>query len=205
MSQLRRAVRRIVKGPKTGQQWVRVEMDRAVDAFLTGLDPPTCEAVEVSGKGHGQRAWKSYRAALYPEFDLLHPSPLGQFDVVLCEQVLEHVVDPGRAVRHLADLCKPGGHVVITTPFMLRIHRHPLDLWRFTPDGMVQLVEEAGLEVVQSGSWGNVLCILANRADWAVYRPVYGLFERFTMANDPGSPQVVWTFARKPPVTSPTP
>lgn len=177
-------------------------MDRAVDAFLTELDPRSCDAFEISGNGHQGRAWRSYLDLWYPDFDLLDPAPIGEFDVVICEQVLEHVTEPWQSMQTLAKLCKPGGHVIITTPFMLRIHAFPLDLWRFTPDGMAEVARSAGLEVVGSGSWGNTWCIVANRKNWAVFRPWHRLLSRFTLANDPVSPQVVWTFARKPDATS---
>lgn len=117
----RQLARRIIRGPRLGQQWARVEMDRAVDAFLTELDPRSCDAFEISGNGHQGRAWRSYLDLWYPDFDLLDPAPIGEFDVVICEQVLEHVTEPWQSMQTLAKLCKPGGHVIITTPFMLRI------------------------------------------------------------------------------------
>jgi 2-polyprenyl-6-hydroxyphenyl methylase/3-demethylubiquinone-9 3-methyltransferase len=43
----------------------------------------------------------------------------GEFDVVTCMEMLEHVPDPGSVVRACADLCKPGGHVFFST-----IHRN---------------------------------------------------------------------------------
>jgi 2-polyprenyl-3-methyl-5-hydroxy-6-metoxy-1,4-benzoquinol methylase len=38
------------------------------------------------------------------------------FDVVVCTEVLEHLVDPAAAVRHLAGLLAPGGALVLTVP-----------------------------------------------------------------------------------------
>jgi 2-polyprenyl-6-hydroxyphenyl methylase/3-demethylubiquinone-9 3-methyltransferase len=38
------------------------------------------------------------------------------FDVVLCTEVIEHTPDPGRAVRELARMVRPGGTLVLTTP-----------------------------------------------------------------------------------------
>ena len=39
----------------------------------------------------------------------------GQFDVVTCMEMLEHVPDPAAIVRAAADLVKPGGHVFFST------------------------------------------------------------------------------------------
>ncbi|HEY3487543.1 MAG TPA: bifunctional 2-polyprenyl-6-hydroxyphenol methylase/3-demethylubiquinol 3-O-methyltransferase UbiG, partial [Gammaproteobacteria bacterium] len=39
----------------------------------------------------------------------------GQFDVVTCMEMLEHVPDPAAVVAACAVLCKPGGHVFFST------------------------------------------------------------------------------------------
>jgi 2-polyprenyl-6-hydroxyphenyl methylase/3-demethylubiquinone-9 3-methyltransferase len=45
----------------------------------------------------------------------------GQFDVVTCMEMLEHVPDPASVIRALADLLKPGGQVFLST-----LNRTPL-------------------------------------------------------------------------------
>ena len=54
----------------------------------------------------------------------------GEFDVVTCLEMLEHVPDPSQVVRSCAELVKPGGHVFFST-----INRNPkvvpvCDRWR---------------------------------------------------------------------------
>ncbi|SIT65577.1 3-demethylubiquinone-9 3-methyltransferase [Ectothiorhodosinus mongolicus] len=39
----------------------------------------------------------------------------GQFDVVTCMEMLEHVPDPGSVLTACAQLLKPGGHLVVAT------------------------------------------------------------------------------------------
>lgn len=48
-----------------------------------------------------------------------------QFDAVLCSEVLEHVVDPVRAVEKLVRLTRPGGQIIITAPFNSLTHFAP--------------------------------------------------------------------------------
>ena len=43
------------------------------------------------------------------------PFPDGSFDVVLCTQVIEHLLDPARGLAEIARVLAPGGHAVITT------------------------------------------------------------------------------------------
>jgi len=59
-------------------------------------------------------------------FELLHcgiedlsPSAVGQFDLITCDNVLEHVDDPTSSVARLADLLTPGGllYVAVPNPF----------------------------------------------------------------------------------------
>lgn len=44
----------------------------------------------------------------------------GQYDIVTCLEMLEHVPDPSSVIRACATLCKPGGHVYFST-----INRNP--------------------------------------------------------------------------------
>ena len=44
----------------------------------------------------------------------------GQYDVVTCLEMLEHVPDPSQVIRSCAELVKPGGHVFFST-----INRNP--------------------------------------------------------------------------------
>jgi 2-polyprenyl-3-methyl-5-hydroxy-6-metoxy-1,4-benzoquinol methylase len=40
----------------------------------------------------------------------------GSYDVVFCMEVLEHMVDPGKAVLKLLEATNPGGHLVLSVP-----------------------------------------------------------------------------------------
>lgn len=190
--------RRIRYGDRNGQHWVRVAMDRDIEEHLRSLGPNRLDAVEISGNGRGTLPWREYVPVAYPDFDLLNPRPVGEFDVVICEQVLEHVADPVTAVTTLRSLCRPGGLVVASTPFMLKIHGAPEDHWRFTPTGLQQLLECGGLRVDRIGFWGNHSCIRANRKEWAAYRWWHRVVPTWALRNDPSLPQVVWAFARRP-------
>src|SRR5688572_27564249 len=108
-----RALRMVSLAPHpTHKHWARHVMNHAVTQELERLEPAAVDAVEISGRVHSGRPWKSYTTYDFPGFDLCNPPEhVPQFDVVLCEQVLEHVIDPWTAVRTLRDLARPGGHL----------------------------------------------------------------------------------------------
>lgn len=178
-------------------QWQRTVLNRAVNRHLRSLDPQQRDAAEISGDAQAGHGWRSFTSLNYPEFDLCAPLALGRrFDVVICEQVIEHVADPWAAARNLRALCAPGGHVIVSTPFLIRIHELPMfgmrDYWRFTPGGLRQLLEGAGLIVDSVESWGNRQCVTANFDRWPARRRWQSL------RDDPNLPVQVWAFSHDP-------
>ena len=79
-----------------------------------------------------------------PAADLLGPVEAlpvedASFDVVLCNQVLEHCDDPAQAVRELRRVTAPGGRVLASTHGVQVYHPSPNDLWRWTHTGLERL------------------------------------------------------------------
>jgi 2-polyprenyl-3-methyl-5-hydroxy-6-metoxy-1,4-benzoquinol methylase len=65
------------------------------------------------------------------------------FDTILCLEVLEHLQRPQEAVDQIFSLLKPGGTLLLTTPFNYPIHttEYTDDYWRFTASGLKQLLK----------------------------------------------------------------
>ena len=114
-------------------------------------------ALAISGSGQLATAltlpYADITETTYPDVDLCSlPFKDGEFDLVVADQVLEHVHDPKAAV---AESMRVGRHAVLTTCCVNPIHGRP-DYWRFTPEGLRLLVPE-GAEVLETGGWGNPL------------------------------------------------
>jgi SAM-dependent methyltransferase len=73
----------------------------------------------------------------------------GEYDVVLCAQVLEHCDDPVQAVRELHRVAAPGGRVLASTHGAMVYHPAPADYWRWTHAGLERLFRE-------NGDWASV-------------------------------------------------
>jgi SAM-dependent methyltransferase len=200
---VRRLLSRLAPEAGSGaEQWQRAPLNAAVGRHLDALGPSGLTAAEISGAAQAGRGWRRFVSLDYPEFDLCAPLELtDRFDVVICEQVIEHVADPWAAARNLRGLCAPGGRVVVSTPFLVRIHELPMygmrDYWRFTPRGLRLLLEGAGLVVDEVGSWGNRDVVAGNFDRWPAYR------RWLSLRNEPDLPVQVWAFASNPHLDSP--
>ena len=111
--------------------------DRPYEALLAGA--AEIVGFDVPGNPH---------ADLHGSIDAI-PVENASFDVVVCLQVLEHVADPAAAVRELRRAVRPGGRVLLSTHGVYPFHPNPIDLWRWTHDGLDRLFRA-------NGDWSSV-------------------------------------------------
>lgn len=97
------------------------------------------------------------------------PPSLGEFDCLLCADVLEHLADPLACLRSLLPLLAPAGQVVISIPNVNHVSVLAELIvrgdWRYRDHGVfdsthlrfftltsaIRLLEQAGLQVVRHG------------------------------------------------------
>ena len=108
------------------------------------------------------------------------PFPDGWASVVLSSQVLEHAVDPTLYLAECARVLPPGGLLVLSTHGVWRYHPDPLDLWRWTGQGLRHIVESADFDVIDfrgvGGPVATGLQLVQDAAQDMVWRPLRGLF-----------------------------
>ena len=167
-------------------------MNKDIFNFAQSLQVEKLDALEISGNTLAEIDWREFRRLDYPEFDLINPVfPSKTYDVVICQQVLEHVKNPFKAMETLSRLLKPGGVLIVSTPFLLKIHAAPNDYWRFTIEGMHVLLTENNFAPIEIKSWGNKFAVRNNLNSWAKtrwYKP---------SKNEPDFPVVIWAFANR--------
>lgn len=175
--------------------WVRLVMYERCFDFIRSLRPETLDALEISAGPQWRREFefKSYTETQYPDFDICAETLDRKFDLIIADQVFEHLIWPYRAGRNVYEMLNPGGVFVIAVPFMVRVHRVPTDCSRWTEQGLSYFLQECGFaaEDIKTESWGNRACVKGNLNSWkrfGFYRP---------MQNEPDYPVMVWAFARK--------
>ena len=180
----------------------RIILYRTTRRWFGELDLASMDAAEVSGK-HGERyAFRSYERFRYPKFDICEgpyrdgSGQVRQFDIVLANQVWEHLDRPYAATRHVLEMLRPGGYFWVAVPFFIPYHAAPVDCSRWSARGLANLLVEAGFEAekIRAEQWGNRHAALRNMGgEWP---PVYDE-ARDDLTNDPDFPILSWALAQK--------
>ncbi len=86
-----------------------------------------------------------------PGVDLVHNFELDRFEVgvqpdcVLAMETIEHCFDFQAFIREIRRILPDEGMVLLSSHQNFPYHPHPGDYWRFTPEGMTELLERNGL------------------------------------------------------------
>lgn len=81
------------------------------------------------------------------------------FDSSLASQVLEHLAEPGTALRELHRVLRPGGAVVMAVPFLYPLHELPHDYHRFTEYALNHMLKRAGFERISIRGYGGRIAV----------------------------------------------
>ena len=193
---LNRIVGPLVWSGHAHNQWMRVVLNRELDKLVAGLKPNELKACEISGRYWDRpNYFREYRALEFPEFDVCAGPHAEPFDLVIAEQVFEHLLWPYRAGRNVHAMLAPGGHFLVSVPFLVKVHPYPVDCSRWTELGLKHFLAECGfdLKTIVTGSWGNRACVNSNFGPrWTIYQTW-----RHSLANEPDFPIVVWALAKK--------
>ena len=178
----------------TDTQWQRIVLNSELDSLVHSLHPERLKVLEVSGTRWEKAGFLTYQSVMYPDFDVCQQRLDSRFDLIIAEQVFEHLLWPYRAGRNIFSMLSPSGMFLISTPFMIPIHECPYDCTRWTPTGMKYFLAECGfpIEEIKTGSWGNLKCVKGNLRRWQIYQRW-----RHSLHNEQRYPLQVWALARK--------
>lgn len=98
--------------------------------------------------------------------DICEMSFKNEFNAIVMMEVLEHIQNPQLACREICEALRPGGRLIMSTPFIFPLHDCPHDYWRFTRYGLEHLLQEAGftaINIKERNGWGEALTVLLAR------------------------------------------
>jgi SAM-dependent methyltransferase len=151
------AAPKLARGSKQGSRWRQANwhfLEKIVDNL------PVRAVILDFGAGHGDFSEilsKRHVIALdvypYEEIDIVcdlqkaTPFKKASFDAIVLMNVLEHVQQPEKLMNLLAGLLRPDGLLVITVPFLLKLHQIPYDFYRYSHYQLKNIGLAAGLEI----------------------------------------------------------
>jgi len=174
--------------------WAKVVMNQVVENWLNELNLKELNVLEVSGEYWSKLETKKYTSVQYPAFDLCTDSLDEKFDLIITDQVFEHLLWPYRAGKNVYEMLPPDGYFLVTVPFLVQIHGAPVDCTRWSEIGLKYFLAECGFQIdkIRTGSWGNRKCIKSNYLKWRYFYRVF-----HSLKNEPEFPMVVWALAKK--------
>jgi SAM-dependent methyltransferase len=96
----------------------------------------------------GDARWDYSRLDVLADLTALPFRP-GVFDAALHIVTIEHLPEPGRALREIARTLQPGARLLVAAPQDWEVHQAPHDYFRYTRHGLAYLLETAGFEIVR--------------------------------------------------------
>jgi SAM-dependent methyltransferase len=174
------------------QFYAREVMYRKCKKIISDLNYVDMDVLEISpGCEFENLKFKSFDKVYYPEFDICEMVTDKKYDLIIADQIWEHLLWPYKATKNIVTMLNPGGCFLISTPFLIRIHDGPNDCSRWSEQGLKYFLAECGfpIEDIITDSWGNKLAVKLNLTSWV--RTGYK-----SLANDPLFPVTVWAIAK---------
>ncbi len=179
----------------------RIVMQGTSRDWIRALGPAKLDAAEISGewgKGFGFRSFTTYR---FPEYDACEgpfrdeDGKVVKHDLILANQVWEHMDRPYAATRNVFKMLRKGGWFWLAVPFFIPYHAVPVDCSRWSARGLRNLLIEGWFDEasIKSAQWGNRAAALRNlETPWP---PEHR--EGDDLTDDPAFPIVAWAMGQK--------
>jgi SAM-dependent methyltransferase len=95
------------------------------------------------------------------------------FDSILSSEVFEHVFNLEQILKELNRVLKPGGHMLITVPFVWEEHSIPNDFARYTSFGIRDLLVRSGFSIISAEKTTNYVETVFQMWGAYIYQSVF--------------------------------
>ena len=131
----------------------------------------------------------------YPEFDICENYLNEKFDLIIADNVWEHLKYPYKASKNIQKMLNKNGYFLVIVPFLVRLHEVPIDCTRWTEDGLKYYLEESGFNInnIETGSWGNKKSVISNLRNDDKWTRV-GFYSKLN--NEKNFPVQIWALAK---------
>ena len=89
------------------------------------------------------------------------PIESNQFDTAICVSVIEHLLEPQTALNETYRILKPGGYLLLSTPWIFPFHARPNDYFRYSRKALNYMLEKAGFKIVENFPTGGKFRIVS--------------------------------------------
>ncbi len=127
---------------------------RGIDTIGIDVSKNAIEIAKRNAKKLGLSAKTKFFVADFPK-----SKPSGQFDLIICTEVLEHLKDDSKAISEIHDLLKKGGMVLFSSPLNTSVlYRLNLTtffdkdvghLRRYDEMEFIRIIKKSGLDIVK--------------------------------------------------------
>jgi SAM-dependent methyltransferase len=92
------------------------------------------------------------------ECNMNEPLPLGtaEFDTIIISEVLEHIAHPEILWPEMARILKQNGKILLSVPFLYKIHEAPYDYYRYTEFCLRNLASKNGFKTIELKAFGGL-------------------------------------------------
>jgi SAM-dependent methyltransferase len=162
-----------------GTSYRRMLLDAELDRVASGLRG---RVLDVGGRRQARGRFRAPAGAAWLRVNIdarerpdvvadaeALPLRAASADSVLCLETLEYVAAPERAAAELARVLRAGGRAVVSVPFLHRADAAS-DRHRFTEARLRELLERAGLVIIEVIPQGRFFTTLANMLRQATAR-----------------------------------
>ncbi|WP_299353108.1 methyltransferase domain-containing protein [uncultured Shimia sp.] len=180
----------------------RIVMSASSREMIRSLRPHKLDVAEISGGWGANFNFKTYEQYRYPRHDICagpfrdKDDRVRKFDLIMANQVWEHLDRPYAATKNIRKMLRKGGHFWVAVPFFIPFHAAPNDCSRWSARGLKNLMIECGFDErdVYSEQWGNRHAAQRNlEVPWP---PEYDKAQD-PLDNDPEMPICAWALAQK--------
>jgi SAM-dependent methyltransferase len=109
------------------------------------------------------------------DLENMQPVISEDYDVVLCTEALEHTPHPQIVIREIWRILRPHGKIILSVPYLSRLHEEPFDYYRFTEHGLRVLLSENGFSVLQLKTTGSLFSFIGHQISTFIVGSVWHL------------------------------